>query len=98
MIEIQLWLYGKPSWDMPIEGVTSITPNMLRKRAKELYKHLLAVADLFEKLSKEGWNVSGSIYSLTFYKDKTVTKKDVLTLLKKVHIKEQYKVVTESDD
>ena len=98
MIKIQVWLYGKPSWELPIEGINSITPSVLRKRAKELSNHLLSVADLLEKLSNKGWKVSGEIYTLTFFKDKEVKKEEIIAILKDVPIsKENMEVIGDND-
>ena len=98
MIEIQVWLYGKPSWEMPIEGINSIAPNVLRKRAKELSDHLLSVADLLEKLNNQGWKVSGDIYTLTFFKDKEVTKEEIIAILRDIPInKENIEVIDNND-
>lgn len=98
MIEIRVWLYGKPSWDMPIEGINSITSDAIRNRAKELCNHLLSVADILEKLNNQGWKVSGDIYTLTFFKDKEVSKEEIISILKDISIsKENIEVIDNND-
>ena len=77
MIEIQLWLYGKPSWDLEIEGKKYIDPELIRNHASFLKTHLEKTAELLEKLQKAGWKVAesyGTIYALTLYKRTTKTK------------------------
>lgn len=98
MIEIRVWLYGKPSWDMPIEGINSITSNVLRERAEELQSHLLSVADLLEKLNNQGWKVSGDIYTLTFFKDKEISKEEIINILKEISINKENIEVTDNND
>ena len=71
MIELNLWLYGKPSWDMEIEGKTSLNPELLRIHGTALKTHLERAADIIEKLQEKGWKLAetyGAVYSLTFYK------------------------------
>ena len=71
MIELTLWLYGKPSWDMELEGKTFLDTNMLRTHALLLKEHLERAADIIEQLQQKGWKLAesyGTLYSLTFYK------------------------------
>lgn len=77
MIEIHLWLYGKPSWDLEIEGKKHIDPGLLKAHVSFLKAHLDKTAELLEKLQKAGWLVAesyGAIYSLTLYKRTTKIK------------------------
>jgi len=50
MINISVWLYGKPAWDLNIEGSGDIDSAMLRERADELCNHLHVVADLKDNI------------------------------------------------
>ena len=71
MIEAQLWLYGKPSWDLEIEGKKHIEPAILKSHGAFLKDHLEKTADLLEKLQNAGWKVVesyGAIYAITLYK------------------------------
>lgn len=87
--KIDIFLYGKPSWDMPIEGKTHINPRIFRKRGDELREHLHNVAAILEKLQSNGWKVSecyGAIYSLELCKE--MTKSEAKKELKKLDISE----------
>lgn len=69
MVELEIWLYGKPSWDMLFNGVI-IRPALLRRRAKTLSKHLYRAADLLELFLRHGWQCRGTDYALRlFHKD-----------------------------
>jgi hypothetical protein len=69
--EISIWLFGKPSFEMNIEG-GSATPKMLREKAVELKKRLERAAEIFEELDRNGWELAecyGSVYDLSFAKN-----------------------------
>ena len=84
MINISLHLYGKPEWDLPVDdGV--IDGDLLRAHGNELKEHLLKVADIFEKLKKNGWNGSLASYSLELYKE-DITKQEAEKELKRLGI------------
>jgi len=69
MITIILGLYGKPNWDMDIEGKTRIKPELLKYQGETIRERLDKVASIVEKLQNHGWKLSeayGSIYSLDY--------------------------------
>ena len=71
--EISIWLFGKPSHEMAIEGGNA-TPKMLREKAVELKERLERAAEIFEALDRNGWELAecyGSVYELIFTKDIT---------------------------
>jgi hypothetical protein len=70
-VEASVWLFGKPSDEMNIEGGKA-TPKMLREKGAELKGRLERAAEILEKLDANGWSMAevyGSVYSLDFYKD-----------------------------
>ena len=74
VVRLSIPLFGKPSWEMNIEGGNA-TPKMLREKAAELKERLERAADALEKLDMNGWDLEeayGSIYSLDLYKDVTI--------------------------
>ncbi len=84
MIELGLWLYGKPNWDLEIEGKTYLDPSVLREHALLLKLHLERVASILDKLQKNGWKMKenyGALYALTLCK-KTSKEKAEQELLK----------------
>ena len=85
MINVSLSLYGKPSWDMDIEGKTYINPKIIRKQGDFLKEHLHEIAERLEKLQAAGWRIAegyGAIYSLELYKEitKEAAKKELKSL------------------
>lgn len=85
MVNLIIWLYGKPAWDLEIEGEENIDPNIFRKHGKYLKGHLSLVANTTEKLQKAGWSCCGTLYTLEFYKE-NVTKKETKKELQKLGI------------
>ncbi len=85
MINISLHLYGKPEWDLPMDDEEIIDGSILREHGDYLKEHLHRVADIVEKLKKNGWSCSGALYSLEFCKE-GVTKQGAMKELKKLGI------------
>ncbi len=84
MINISLYLYGKPEWDLPTDD-GSIDGDLLKAHGNKLKEHLHKVADIVEKLKKNGWDYSLALYSLELYKE-DITKQEVKKELKKLGI------------
>jgi len=66
---VSIHLFLKPSWEMDIEGIDYINPEILRRKGDELRERLHAVAGIVDKLQSDGWpRVSGhaAIYDLEF--------------------------------
>jgi len=77
MISLSIYLYGKPNWELPIEGINHLDPIIIREHGKELQARLNHIADVVEKLQLEGWQLSecyGAIYNLDFYKEEITLK------------------------
>ncbi|HIH25488.1 hypothetical protein J4476_00075 [Candidatus Woesearchaeota archaeon] len=104
MINISVWLYGKPAWDLNIEGSGDIDSAMLRERADELCNHLHVVADLVDKLVSNGWYCHGTLYSLEFSKDNIRVKEDAVKELNNLGIDpdnidlEEYEDICDEED
>ena len=66
---VSIHLFLKPSWEMDIEGIDYINPEILRRKGDELRERLHATAEIVDKLQSDGWpRVSGyaAIYDLEF--------------------------------
>lgn len=85
MIEVIVHLFGKPAWEMKIEGQEKIFPSMLREKGVELKERLERAATILETLTKNGWSVYGTLYDLNFSKD-VDTEEEAKEELKKLGI------------
>ena len=69
---LSIWLYGKPSWDLPLEGRKQLNPQTILIHGIYLQKHLSEVSSFVEKLQSNNWLFSetyGESYSIEFYKE-----------------------------
>jgi hypothetical protein len=66
MIEISIYLYGKPEWEMDIDKITS---EELKEHGKELNERLNKIATLITKLESNNWSRYGTLYDINFNKD-----------------------------
>ena len=98
MIELELWLYGKPAWDMNLESNRNISADIFRATGEAIHKHLQEVADIFEKLSAHGWKHEGLLYTIVFYKDAVTTKEQARAELKELQISPKIASVVELED
>lgn len=70
MIEASVYLFGKPCWEMDIEGLRRINPKVLRRKGDELRERLRRVAGIVSKLQRSGWELWGAygdLYGLDFF-------------------------------
>ncbi|MCW3132040.1 MAG: hypothetical protein N2V73_04925 [Candidatus Methanospirare jalkutatii] len=66
-VEVDLFLFGKPEWEMNMEEVSA---SEIREKGEELKERLHRIAEIMEKLENAGWERAGaSLYSISFYKD-----------------------------
>ena len=66
-VEVDLFLFGKPEWEMNMEEVSA---SEIREKGEELRERLHRIAEIMEKLEGAGWERAGaSLYSISFYKD-----------------------------
>ena len=66
---VSIHLFLKPSWEMDIEDIGYIDPEILRQKGDELRERLHATAGIVDKLQSDGWSrVYGHtvIYDLEF--------------------------------
>lgn len=65
MAEINIHLFGKPEWEIDLDKAE---PEEFRRLGDSLRERLYRVAELTEKLEKNGWSRGGALYDLYFYK------------------------------
>lgn len=83
MLEVEVDLYGKPSWEMDIEDKEEFDVEIFLNMGDELKERLYEVADIIDKLQKRGFKCNksyGSLYSLTFYPPEDLEFDSVLDL------------------
>lgn|SRR3989344_9141527 len=98
MINLSLFLYGKPAWDMDIEGEEDIDPEILKEQGDYLKEHLHAIAGIVKKLKSAGWECCGTLYTLEFYNEEIRSKKEALKELKRLDIDQDIFSLEELDD
>ena len=75
MVRFVLWLYGKPAWDMELEGeLDKDFSNVLRNIGYMHKEWLHKVADIYDELIENGWEAYGTLYDIDFYKNISVEK------------------------
>jgi hypothetical protein len=74
--EVNLWLFGKPAWEMEIEGwkIDEWTPEELEEKGKELQRRMQRKADITRNLLLNGWKGEGGLYTISFYKKAPIEK------------------------
>jgi hypothetical protein len=67
---VSIHLFLKPSWEMDIEDIDYIDPEILRRKGDELRERLHAAAEIVGKLQRDGWpricEQEAAIYDLEF--------------------------------
>ncbi|MBL7184517.1 MAG: hypothetical protein ISS50_08735 [Anaerolineae bacterium] len=66
---VSIHLFLKPSWEMDIEDIDYIDPEILRRKGDELRERLHAAAEIVDKLQSDGWPMMsgyGDTYDLEF--------------------------------
>lgn len=86
MINLSIHLYGKPAWDLPIEGEEVTDGKMFKIWGEHLSKHLNQVSTIVETLVKAGWGCYGTLYSLDFSNSKITNQKEAKKELKRLGI------------
>ncbi len=65
MIELCLWVFGKPEWELDL-GDPSLC-FQLQQKGEELFIRLLRLSFFVSKLEKAGWQRYHNAYSLLFH-------------------------------
>ncbi len=93
MAEISLYLFGKPEWELDLDKAE---PEEFRRFADSLRERLYRAAEIIEKLDKNGWERSGALYDICFYKK--VKREDAERELKELGIKEDEIYLLEEEE
>jgi hypothetical protein len=71
LVIVSVFLFGKPAWEIELEGAT-VDLELLGAIAscgQELDRWLTRVAEFGKKLLDKGWDGSGALYDIDFYKE-----------------------------
>lgn len=83
MATIDIWLFGKPEWEIDLDKAT---PKDLRCLGDNLKERLYRISEIVEKLEGNEWRKSGGMYRLFIYKD--ISRTDAKKELEKLGIRE----------
>lgn len=83
MVEVSLFLFGKPEMEIDTEKAK---PEDIKELGNELQARLKRISVIVEKLEKNGWERSGGLYDINFYKK--ISEEEAKAELKKLDIKE----------
>jgi len=71
MIDINIFLFGKPEWMMDLKKAK---PEDFMNLGFELWAWLDRVSEIIEELEKNGWSRSACLYNLYYSKETTLKK------------------------
>jgi hypothetical protein len=97
-VELMIHLFGKPAWELDdLEGdLPKDYSGKLRQLGEELKARLNEVADVFDKLVKNGWQPYGTLYDINFVKD--VTLKEAEKELRKLGLQDYIENLNEIEE
>jgi hypothetical protein len=84
MATIDIWLFGKPEWEMDFNDAT---PQDIKDLGEMLMGRLGRISEIVEKLENNGWRRSAGLYNLFLHKN--IKKELVGKELKKLGIGEK---------
>ncbi|MBI5392190.1 hypothetical protein HZB00_04265 [Candidatus Woesearchaeota archaeon] len=84
MIELCLWVFGKPAWEMDLES-TELRSSLVLK-AEELQERLCSLSIILERLEDAGWQRYHDSYSLYLYHPALNTLEEARFMLQELEI------------
>lgn len=84
MVTIDIWLFGKPEWEMDFEKAT---PQDIKDLGDNLRERLIRISEIVEKLEANDWSRGAGLYNL--YLHKNIKKELVREELEKLGIREK---------
>ncbi|MFA4887359.1 MAG: hypothetical protein WC595_04050 [Candidatus Nanoarchaeia archaeon] len=97
MIKVSVTLYGKPCWEIKMEGEQMMDSDVLRDHGDYLHQHLYDVADIVDRFAHAEWEMEGTAYSLDFWK-KNISLANAKKELKKLGINQKLVKIEEWED
>ncbi len=93
MVEISVFLFGKPEMEMDTEKAK---PEEIRELGNELQARLKKIGEIVGKLEKNGWERAGGLYDINFYKK--IKEDDAKKELASLGIKEEEVSINDFDE
>lgn len=97
MLMMNLYLFGKPAWEIDGEG-QPVDPKQIRDVATGLHARLIEVAEIMEKLQNAGWQNNLGLYDVAFFHQEVTTKKLALDHLNSLGINPDLFMIEEDED
>lgn len=101
-VEINIHLFGKPSWELDLENCdfNKKLVKAIHDKGLELKDRLSQVAEDCEKLLNNGWEGSGGLYDIMLYKpcNSLASFNDRKQEIKKLKLKGAYNIKEISDE
>ena len=91
MVEIMVYLFGKPEWEFGGE----VDPKAIKAKGDELKQRLYGIADKIQKLLDNGWDCEPTLYDLSLTKN--ISKVRAEKELKKLGIDEEVFVLEDGE-
>lgn len=66
MTTVDIWLFGKPEWEIALDKAT---PQDLKDLGENLRDRLCRISEIVGKLENDGWSRGAGLYNLYLYKD-----------------------------
>lgn len=83
MVSVDIWLFGKPEWEIDLDKAT---PRDIKDLGENLKDRLCKISEIVEKLENNGWSRGAGLYDLFLYKG--INKEIAIQELEKLGIKE----------
>ncbi|MCW3133184.1 MAG: hypothetical protein N2V78_02505 [Methanophagales archaeon] len=93
MAEISLYLFGKPEWELDLDKAE---PGEFRRLGDSIRDRLYRAAEITEMLERSGWERSGALYDIYFYKE--VKREEAEKELEELGIKEDEIYLLEEEE
>lgn len=65
MATIDIWVFGKPEWEMDFDKAT---PQDIKDLGENLRDRLCRISEIVEKLENNGWSRGSGLYNLYLHK------------------------------
>ena len=93
-VSVEIYLWGKPEWELPAE----INDKVLLNAGNQFKEYLGKIAKNVAILQKNGWEIELGLYDLFCSKSGIDTKKDVMKEFKRLELDSKDFLIDEYED